>query len=429
MENSRKFLLFCPDISGHRHLYSRRLIDYLCDRGYDVVVATAGRTVSISGLGRMLYESFAVDWGTSLEENLKVEFVDLKERAGVVGSFKQLGQVAGEYACTDVIHVDADCFRWPLAFSKYIDTKVQHHVLLICTEFIDWKRKVSFIRESWRALKVLTKGHARGLFLANREYGVQRLPRISEYLIKRICNRSSAINVITTDERLSNPSGDELHYIPELGTSHWECSSEEQAMDPMSARILGEVKQFCSEHADKRVICMLGDLESRKGYDLILQLCASEKDTVCVRVGRTKPTYRTTWESIDAKECLIQERRIYEFDSYVPSWDLFKSLMSLQRVVILPYREFYRTSGVFIDALVSGKPVIVPETGLMGWRTREYSLGAVFKGDSLVSLREALQTCTDSLDDYSANAHQYAQKLEKGNFYERLDDVFRLHLR
>jgi glycosyltransferase involved in cell wall biosynthesis len=427
MLDTRKFLLFCPDISGHRHLYCKRLIDYLRSRNVAVVVASAGRASSISPWGTIRYASFDGDSSAVFGNHGNVEFIDLKEAQGVAGSLRQLKEVALANGCSDVVHVDADTFRFPLAFSRHLKGDVKHHLILICTEFIDWKRKVGFVRECWRALKALSKGHARGLFLANREYGVEKLPRVSEFLIKRIGKRSAIESVTTTDERLSGLLGGKAHFIPELGTSHWECSDEAAAMDSLSSQVLSEVNAFCSAHAEKRVVCLLGDLESRKGYDLILQLCAAEKDTICVRVGRTKPTYRTTWESIEAKELLIREARIYEFDSYVASWDLFRELMQLQDVVMLPYREFYRTSGVFIDALVAGKPVIVPEEGLMGWRTARYSLGAVFQGGSVEGLRGALNDCTENLDLYSSNAKEYAQKLEKKNFYQLLDTPFQLN--
>ena len=67
------------------------------------------------------------------------------------------------------------------------------------------------------------------------------------------------------------------------------------------------------------------------------------------------------------------------------------------RAVLLPYRRFGGSSGVFVNALAHRCPVIVPDWGVISERTREYNLGLIFEHDSKASFLAAIGKALSSI--------------------------------
>jgi hypothetical protein len=153
---------------------------------------------------------------------------------------------------------------------------------------------------------------------------------------------------------------------------------------------------------------MFGDLELRKGYDLLLQLAAHDPDCVCVRFGRTKGDYKATWDVTLNKEKLIIEERLFEVDTYIESQELIDFIFSSVRFMILPYRKYYRTSGVMIDVLRRGLPVLTSDKGVMANIVKYYRVGRVFLDGNFVRLQKEFSI-------FKQNYKKYLKNIEKFN--------------
>ncbi|HEY5169427.1 MAG TPA: glycosyltransferase, partial [Thermoleophilia bacterium] len=57
------------------------------------------------------------------------------------------------------------------------------------------------------------------------------------------------------------------------------------------------------------------------------------------------------------------------------------------RCVVLPYRGHDGSSGVMLQALAAGRPVLVPDRGLMAYRVRGFGLGATYSDGDEADLR------------------------------------------
>ena len=78
-----------------------------------------------------------------------------------------------------------------------------------------------------------------------------------------------------------------------------------------------------------------------------------------------------------------------------------------------------------IQALELGKPVLVPDRGLLGYRVRENNLGDVYSYENLADLRrKAEKLWRSDLSQFSARARSFWQRFSdesiRGFFAERL---------
>jgi hypothetical protein len=423
----KSILIFCPDITGHRHLYCRRFIEYFRSRNVQVTLATAGRWCGAEKLGKPLFEETIDKTLLHVFNHDDVEYINLQNYGHeCVGSIKQGIHLCKSRDINHMFHVDADLYRLPLSLGEGSEDGISHHLVLIITEFIDLVDQISFEKEVLNGFRALRHKKRRNQILGSRLDVVEKFPRLSRKIIERLAKRKDIKSIISTDERIGQilPLNISL-ILPEIGSSRWELEVSEPP-DEFSHRVINQVENFLLSHPFKKVFSMLGDLEKRKGYDMLLGICAEDPDAVCIRIGRTKPNYTSDWFSVENKETLIQEDRLLEVDSYVASWKVFDRVLSSQTISVLPYRNFYRTSGMFVDSLLSGLPVVVPEKGLMGHRVQTLGLGTTFRNGDLPDLRRAVDVCYRNKDDYMENVTRFSKTLERKHIYSRLDELFGL---
>ena len=100
-------------------------------------------------------------------------------------------------------------------------------------------------------------------------------------------------------------------------------------------------------------------------------------------------------------------------DGFVETHEHF-SMVSECDIVILPYlKEFYpyRTSGIFLDALIHSKVVVVPQDTWMSEMINEYGSGCTFESGDLTSLVSALDRVTEDYSSYAALASRNIARL------------------
>lgn len=59
-----------------------------------------------------------------------------------------------------------------------------------------------------------------------------------------------------------------------------------------------------------------------------------------------------------------------------------EQLYAASTAVLLPYRHFGGSSGIFVNAIARGKPVILPDYGVLAGRVRQVGCGVTFEHDS-----------------------------------------------
>ena len=289
------------------------------------------------------------------------------------------------------------------------------YCILLHSEFlyVDRPQGSSKLREGFTKMQLAIRSLARPPVTVGRRQDGLVFPSQTRNCWKRILAAPAVRGVFCMDEALGVdlPSEKWIH-LEEFG--HKGVDLETGVCGPPSAgwdRLFHRVQEFLREHRGKMVVLSLGELEPRKGFDLLLQLVATNPDTVCLRIGRTKPRYRSTWAAVHAKEQLILENRLLELDLYVRDERLIQQAYSGISFMILPYRKFYRTSGIFVESLWHGKPVLAADNGVMARRIRTHSVGQTFEDDSFESLQATFPEFVGRLAEFRPHIDKYRRLL------------------
>src|SRR5262249_9701525 len=127
-----------------------------------------------------------------------------------------------------------------------------------------------------------------------------------------------------------------------------------------------------------------------KGYDLLLEFVASTPSACAIHAGRLYDAQQRSYFRCDVETIRAQmkkENRLYETSSYVHSHRLKELLFGSIRLYITTHR-LTLSSATVIQALELGKPVLVPDRGVLGYRVRNNRLGDVYKYEDLFDLKQ-----------------------------------------
>ena len=89
---------------------------------------------------------------------------------------------------------------------------------------------------------------------------------------------------------------------------------------------------------------------------------------------------------------LSDDGRLFETDEYIVDPFCIEYFFKSVSHLVLPYRKFYGSSGVMLQALDYGIPVLSPENGITGYRIKNYHLGAIYDEKNEKSLRTQFET-------------------------------------
>jgi hypothetical protein len=231
--------------------------------------------------------------------------------------------------------------------------------------------------------------------------------------------------ILVKDERLADWRGPPVHWMPEISRPIGVPESLEERAEFLRRR--SEIENFLAFDRDREPVLYFGDAAYYKGYDLFLEFVASTPSTCAIHAGRSydaqqKSYFRSDVEALRAQ--IKSENRLYEMNSYVHTQRLKEFLFDSIRLYITTHRLALSSSTV-IQALERGKPVLVPDRGLLGYRVRKNNLGDVYSYEDLSDLRQKAEKLWGSdLSRFSALARSFWQAFSdesiRSFFTERL---------
>ena len=124
-----------------------------------------------------------------------------------------------------------------------------------------------------------------------------------------------------------------------------------------------------------------GDAAYYKGYDLFLEFVAANPSTCAIHAGESYDAQQRSYFRSDVEVLRAQlksEKRLYETNAYVHTQRLKEVVFGSIRLYITTHRLTLSSSTV-IQALELGKPVLVPDRGLLGYRVLKNNLGDVYR--------------------------------------------------
>lgn len=163
--------------------------------------------------------------------------------------------------------------------------------------------------------------------------------------------------------------------------------------DPYQGAILPAANGCRGSREDPPMLLMAGYHTARKGTLWALQSLAGWSGPririviagVCEDVVSIQNAIKELPATVEV-ECLNRWVSDDELSAYYRS----------ASAVLLPYRKFGGSSGVFVNALAHRCPVVVPDWGVIAQRTRKYNLGLIFEHDSRESFLSAISGLLES---------------------------------
>lgn len=204
--------------------------------------------------------------------------------------------------------------------------------------------------------------------------------RSDRYFFETVLMRQQVIDrIVVKDERLATRFGEPVTWMPEIYKVFNIVENDEQRQEYESwqPRLL----EAMSRVVPRERLLYFGVGAWYKGYDWFLELLAGSPESLGIHAGsgiRHEPGKRFTGTPEATRARLLTEKRLFETGGYVSSQRLVEWLFTMIPCFVSTHRLTV-SSGTMLQALDAGTPVLVPETGLVGYRASTHGLGLTYK--------------------------------------------------
>ena len=352
---SNTLLIIEPNMDGHHARYVSRIARHAVAEGINVIVATSER-------------------GNRHEEI--VELSNEIERFSDLPSAEPLQSFARQQFAA---------FRAFRAFARRVPA---NRILVPYADTIDKAAALLGLGSgSWDLLLMRSFFHHQAMGVVGASGG--RSNAIKERLFRLLLGRRGVSRVLTIDELLPR-------YVRERGWPHAEkvvFVPDPPHIAPATDRVDARRRLSIAEGAP--TVLVYGAISLRKGLADLLAGVGVDPEGVwrLLLVGLQDGPAKELLATPEA-EALRRDGRLIELDRYVHEADEADAFAAAD-VVWLGYLDFQGSSGVLVQAAQTDRPVVGCVEGLIGWRTREYGLGAILQGREpqyvLDALREAFE--------------------------------------
>ena len=343
-------LIYSPGFDGHRQLYVFVLARILNDLGYFVHIA-GNRKQNISN-------SFYIN---ELEKWPAVEITDSSgyPEGGLGITHSQFLELQNRLRADLTILPEAD-----------------HHLELLLSQ--------------WPGRRKRLRGRLYGIFLRPfyyyRELGMIDSLKYLKHLPSRWKRDDRLFHELLLD-RLSLLDGaiylDENYvrhhkrriWIPDMFQQY--ADSVIQKTDSGQRRWIQILEEFMSRNTGRFVFLYFGTAQARRGYDIVMNL--AEKNSGCfIHCGLRNDKERYSHDLNKLRLSLEDNGALLETNQFIEDPLCVESFFRAATHMILPYRDFYGSSGVMLQALSYGIPVLSPRRGIIGHRIEKYGLGLTY---------------------------------------------------
>lgn len=193
---------------------------------------------------------------------------------------------------------------------------------------------------------------------------------------------------------------------------------------PLDNKTIVDIRDKYRISLDKKVVVHFGGLSKRKGTHIILDsidyLSPKEgKEYVFIFAGvagdSIKDYISQKIEELKDKTTIIFENRFCEYE-------YLAGLCQCCDAILIPYQQTNISSGLLGYACQFHKPVIGPNSGLIGNLIRKYDLGMTIDANSPKQLAEAY-LCIDIKKTNVANNDNYCRSNSVENFINKITEV------
>lgn len=375
----KRILLYSPDVPGHPRVYCRVIADALASQACELVVAV-GFTDKVG-----LKESPDLQ---PLVSRKKVQLVDTKAFS-IGGSphltAEELVGMQSHYRIDTTLFIEADKSKAEfLRIAEGEAPRLLARNLGIFANTAEWYPG----EDSFTGQRLGLLAPTLRTTLGNIKRAVFNRRQSARFFYENRILRSKVLDeILVKDERLARWRGAPVYWMPEISRPVPVQETQEEAGEYQCRQ--AELEAFLASNPNREPMLYFGDAAFYKGYDLFLEFVASAPSTCAIHAGRSYDNQQRSYfaSDVDALRAqLTREGRLYETNGYVHTQRLKELFFGSIRLYITTHRLALSSSTV-IQALEFGRPVLVPDCGLLGYRVRNNNLGDVYKYGDLSDLR------------------------------------------
>lgn len=363
--------VFSPGLHGHRQTYCRVLAQILLSDGLDVVV--------VAGVD----EASRGSAGSAAPQLRTLEDVDRYRFVGLPAAGMPLLQRSprGFLKLLDDVDADAVLLTEADACVRLLNSRIAHRgrprrwvgLFIRNTNYVHEPRR----NERPRVTAALAGARHTG-------HRLRRWARDARLFHETLMPKLHLLDAaLYLDEGFVADHPQSALWLPDIFTPRpWAVG-----LDAEETRFaaLG-LEAFLKQQGDRPVYAYLGSPQERRGYGTLLELAVAAGGCVihCGRAGGDAPGS----EGVEvARQELLRRDALFELGAYYESDSTADLFLERTATVVLPYRGHLGSSGVMLQALAAGRPVLVPDQGLMAQRVRRFGLGRTYRCNDWDDLR------------------------------------------
>jgi hypothetical protein len=383
----KNVLLFSPSFVGHRQVYVFVLAVVLRKLGYTIYIA--------GNFSEKLKSTFYLD-KLKFDENIfRIDTIGFKGY-GIGITNDELIDLQKKYIINLTVFVEAD-----------------NHIPLFNSQVLHRNKKF--------------QGRTTGIFLRpfyfyNKLTFINKLRYLKRLKLKWKSDERFFHEVLNAQFRLLDTS----LYIDELFVSKhkktiWLPDVFQQYADKLvieeqsTQRIwIDRLNEFKSTNKGRLFLLYFGTPQQRRGYNQLLKIAVDYNACfIHCGLGNNNKEYKSDGDEL--RSFLEKENRLFETNEYITDPICIEYFFKSVSHLILPYINFYGSSGVMLQALGYNIPVLVPDTGIIGYRVKKHNLGLTyipgsFEQQFLTFIKTPKENFSESIEYYMK--FQSADRLE-----------------
>jgi glycosyltransferase involved in cell wall biosynthesis len=190
---------------------------------------------------------------------------------------------------------------------------------------------------------------------------------------------------------------DELYAAGHRGSHAWlpdiyrEFEQGGEEWERETAAWAGRVRDFLAGCPRRPVVVYVGANQRRRGYADLLRLARDEGGSFLHCGERDERDESSDEETRELRRALAERGALLETGDAYLSPETADVFIRAARCVALPYRGHDGSSGIMLQALAAGRPVLVPDRGLMAYRVRTFGLGLTYRPGDETGLRRGFR--------------------------------------
>lgn len=156
-------------------------------------------------------------------------------------------------------------------------------------------------------------------------------------------------------------------------------------------RWIERLEDFKKNNQEKFFFLYFGTSQYRRGYDFLLNL-ANQTGGCFIHCGLRNETLKFDYDTDKIRFELKKKEQLFETNTFIEDSLTIEYFFKSITHMVLPYRRFFGSSGVMLQALTLGLPVLSADNGIIGRRIKNFHLGQTYAEKQAHSLSSEFNT-------------------------------------